>query len=113
MERERFSYIEKLPSKIVITEDPMRARILVAHLLDCAEPLFEKGDISVTSGSYKDVPMAVISSGVENDEFSSHLDEIKADGKKEVVHIDTYGSKNEFHAASSSIFEKLALNNSK
>ena len=101
--------VAKLPERIIITDDPLRARVLVSHHLEYAVPLVEQGDFFVFTGSYKDVPIAVVSTGIGNDNVTSRFSEMIDHGATEVFYIKAFGSKNEFHAASLKVFEMMTL----
>jgi len=47
----------------ILTDDPMRAKILVAHHLEYAEPVYENGDVFIYNGSYNGSGISLISAG--------------------------------------------------
>ena len=98
---------EKLPSKVIMTDDNQHARMIVAHHLEYDSLLFEQGDVFVSSGSYKDIPVAVVSTGKGSDKIAACLSEIIDLGATEVFYLKAHGSKNEFHLASQRAFEAL------
>ena len=57
------NFAGKLPRRAILTEDPLRARMLVAHHLEYAEPVYENDDILMYSGSYNGTAIALISTG--------------------------------------------------
>ena len=97
----------KIPEKVIITDDPHRARVLIAHHLEYAAPLIEQGDFFVFTGSYNGTPIAVASAGIGNDKVASCFSKLIDHGATEVFYIKAFGSKNEFHAASLKVFEMI------
>ena len=76
-----------LPSRIIITDDPLRAKMLIAHYLEYANLINESGDILLFSGSYKDVPIALASTGFGSSAVLSFLRGIIKPGETEVVYL--------------------------
>lgn len=76
-----------LPGRVIMTDDSLRARMLVSHHLEYAAPVFEQGDFSIYSGSYKDVPLALISTGFGVGEVFYYLCELIELGIKEIIYI--------------------------
>ena len=52
------------PGRIILTDDPLRAKMLVAHHLEYSKLVHEKGELVVYSGSYKQTSVAVVSTGL-------------------------------------------------
>jgi len=78
---------EALPGLVIMTDDPMRARMLSAHHLEYSTLIYESGDILVYSGSYNGVPIALVSTGFGSGAVLSYLRELKAHGVKEIIYI--------------------------
>ena len=89
---ERYDYclsiiVETLPRRVIVTDDPLRARMLSAHHLEYSTLVYEAGDILVFSGSYKNVPIALASTGFGSGAILSYLHELKELGAAEVVYV--------------------------
>jgi len=78
---------QALPRRAIVTDDPLRARMLSAHHLEYSTLVYETGDILVYSGSYKEVPIALASTGFGDSAVLSFLRELKGLGVAEVVYI--------------------------
>jgi len=78
---------QALARRAIVTDDPMRARMLSAHHLEYSTLVYETGDIIVFSGSYKGVPIALASTGFGSSAILSFLREIKELGVMEVVYV--------------------------
>jgi len=72
--------------------------MLVAHHLEYAALRYERGDIPVYTGSYKDVPIAVISVGFEPVSATEYFGEAKQLGVSEVLYIGECLSSSRRHA---------------
>ena len=68
------------PCRVILTDDPLRAKMLVAHHLEYASLVSELGDVLVYSGSYKDMPLAVASTGTGSSGVLAFLNEASASG---------------------------------
>jgi len=79
----------KLPERIIITDDPLRARVLVSHHLEFSNLLQENGDFFIFNGSYKGTPMSVVSAGYGKDNLQGSLSLLKQLGAIEVLYIST------------------------
>ena len=79
----------KLPERIIITDDPLRARVLVSHHLEFSKLLRENGDFFVFNGSYKGTPLSVVSAGCGKDNLQGSLGLIKKLGALQVIYIST------------------------
>jgi len=79
--------IEALPRSVILTDDPLRAKMLAAHHLEYSALVYELGDVLVFSGSYKDVPIALASTGFGCGAVLSYLCELKKLGAREVAYI--------------------------
>ena len=79
----------KLPERIIITDDPLRARVLVSHHLEFSKLLRENGDFFVFNGSYKGTPLSVVSAGCGKDNLQESLGLIKQLGAIQVLYIST------------------------
>jgi len=71
----------------ILTDDPLRARMLAAHHLEYSELIYEQGDVLIFSGSYTETPLAVISAGFGSGEILSSLEKIGNLGAKKVIYI--------------------------
>jgi len=78
---------QALAQSAIVTDDPLRARMLSAHHLEYSTLVYEMGDILVYSGSYKEVPIALASTGFGDSAVLSFLRELKGLGVAEVVYI--------------------------
>ena len=58
-----FILADILPRNVILTDDPMRAEMLVAHHLDNARLVSETRGLRCYAGTYKDVPLAVAACG--------------------------------------------------
>lgn len=67
---------DKRPGSIVLTDDPLRAKMLVAHNLEYSTQTYEQGDILIYSGSYKGVPIALASTGFGSSAVFSCLQDV-------------------------------------
>jgi len=76
-----------LPERVIITDDHLRARVLVSHHLESATKLQENGDFFIFSGSYKNTPLSVVSTGSGKDDFIEALSLIKQLGALKVLYI--------------------------
>jgi len=55
---------DNLPQRAISTDDPLRAKMLVAHHLEYASPIYENGDVFIYGGSFNGVEIALISTGL-------------------------------------------------
>jgi len=79
----------KIPERVILTDDSIRARVLIAHHLEYSVPLIEQGDFFVFTGKYHGIPLAVVSSGFGNKEFRECLTKLKEMGAKQIVYLST------------------------
>ena len=77
---------DALPENAILTDDPMRSRMLAAHYLDNAVPLHGKRGMVAFSGSYKGAKIAVLSCGFGTAAAESYLCEMARLGAKTVVY---------------------------
>ena len=75
------------PKCVIMTDDPLRAKMLAAHHLEYAALRHEQGDIMVYTGSYKETAIAVVSTGFGRDTAAEYLSEAKRLGVKEILYI--------------------------
>jgi len=61
--------------------------MLAAHHLEYSELIYEQGDVLIYSGSYSDIPLAVISTGFGSGEVVSSLEMIGNLGAKAIIYI--------------------------
>jgi len=78
---------QALPRRIIVTDDPMRVRMLSAHHLEYSTLVYELEDIIVYSGSYKDVPIALASTGFGSGAVLSFLRGLSQLGVAEIVYV--------------------------
>jgi Uridine phosphorylase len=52
---------KNLPRRVILTDNPMRAKMLWAHHLENATTVYEQGENLVYAGSYQDTPIMIIS----------------------------------------------------
>jgi len=76
-----------LPERVVLTDDPLRAKMLAAHHLEYSSLVYELGDVLVFSGSYNSVPIAVVSSGFGSGVVLALLGRLKKCGAAKVIYI--------------------------
>ena len=81
------AFTESLPLKVILTDDPLRARMLAAHHLEYSKLLYEQGDVLIYSGSYSGVPLAVISTGFGSGEVVTSLEKLENLGATAVIYI--------------------------
>jgi len=76
-----------LPKRVIMTDDPLRAKMLSAHHLEYSSHIYERDDVLIYTGSYRDIPIAVVSSGFGSSDVLSCMDLIKELDAEEVVFI--------------------------
>jgi len=81
--------LKTLTERVIITDDPLRGRMLAAHHLECCSDEYNRGDIYIFNGSYAGVPVAVISSGFGCDELLACIYDLSKSGVSEVIYIST------------------------
>ena len=84
---DKFPGADNYPGRVILTDDPMRAKMLVAHHLEYASLSFEQGDVSAYSGSYKGVPVAVVSTGFGKSDTLLYLRAVIESGATNIVYI--------------------------
>jgi len=88
---------ESLPDRVIITDDPLRAKMLNAHHLEYSTTVYERGESLIYSGGYNGVPIAVISTGPGVDDVSAGFKEAVAHGAKEIIFIGACVSSTDRH----------------
>ena len=80
-----------LPERVIVTDDPMRGRMLAAHHMECCSDEFSLGNVDVYSftGSYMGVPVAVVSSESGRDELLACISGLSRSGVSGVIYIST------------------------
>lgn len=78
---------EGIQRRVILTDDPMRAKMLSAHHLEYSTLIYELGDIIVFSGSYNNVPIALASTGFGSGAVLSFLGELKEHGAAEIIYL--------------------------
>jgi len=84
--------IQSLPKNVVLTDDPLRAKMLVAHHLEYSTPVYEQDEVLIYSGGYKGVPIAVVSAGFGHGAVLLCLDELIKPGVEKVIYISACAS---------------------
>ena len=75
------------PERVILTDDPLRAKMLAAHHLEYAALIFEQGDVLVYFGSYNGTAMALVAVGFERGAVLDFVREAGAYGVAEVLYI--------------------------
>ena len=75
------------PGFVIFTDEPLRAKMLVAHHLEYAATIYEQDDISVCFGSYKQAGIAVVSTGFRRDNTAEFLREAKRSGATGLIYL--------------------------
>ena len=81
-----------LTERVIITDDPLRGRMLAAHHLECCSDEYRRGDAYVFSGSYIGVPITMISSNFGCDELLACIFDLSKSGASEIIYISTCSS---------------------
>lgn len=82
------------PARVILTDDPMRVKMLAAHHLDHAEPVNDSRGMIGYTGVYSKVPIAVFSVGFGEASTLLYLDEIVRGDAKLIVYIGECVSQN-------------------
>jgi len=83
----KLSKAENFPERVILTDDPLRAKMLWAHHLENAVLLGEAGDNIALMGSYNDTPIALVSIGSGCDELLTYLEDFKRFNVAEVIYM--------------------------
>jgi purine-nucleoside phosphorylase len=75
------------PRRVVLTDDPLRAKMLAAHHLEETALMYEKDDELVYFGSYGGVPLALVAAGFEDGALQTFLRSAKDLGVGEVIYM--------------------------
>jgi len=100
---------EMLPRRLILTDDPLRAKMLSAHHLEYSTLLYEQGDVLVYSGSYKDVPIVLASTGIGSDAVLSYFEEYKGLGAAEIAYVGACVSTSDKSAADGGELRSVVL----
>lgn len=76
-----------LPERAVLTDDPMRARMLAAHWLENAAPLYELRGLEGCVGGYRGAGIALLSVGYGESAALLYLHEAAQLGVKRVIYM--------------------------
>ena len=76
-----------LPGNIIMTDDPMRTKMLAAHLLENSEIIYELRGMVGYSGSYKKQKIAIASVGFGESSALLYLHDAAALGGKRIVYL--------------------------
>lgn len=83
----RFVLAQELPEKVILTDDPARARMIISHYLDNVEILYEHRGMIGCSGEYQGTGMAVISCGFGESTARLYLEESARLGAREFIYL--------------------------
>jgi purine-nucleoside phosphorylase len=78
---------ETLPRRVILTDDPLRAKMLSAHHLEYSTLVCQLGDILIFSGNYKNAVIALVSAGFGRSAVLSCLRLIEGLGVAELIFI--------------------------
>ena len=76
-----------LPARAVVTDDPMRAKMLAAHWLDSAEVIYDLRGMIGYTGSYKGAPISLIAAGYGESAAMLYLHDARMLGVKRVIYM--------------------------
>jgi len=88
---------DSFPMRAIITDDPLRIKMLAAHHLDNAVIKHEQGDELVYTGNYRRTAVALISAGFEQDAVPEYLRLAKQYGVEEIIYIGECVSASRLH----------------
>ena len=88
---------DTLPGRVIITDDPLRAKMLAAHHLEFSSVVFELGDVLAYTGSYNGTELAVVSSGFGSSGVLSCCEELAGLGVTEIVYLGACSSADTRH----------------
>ena len=77
----------KLPEYAVITDDPMRTKMLASHWLDNAKAIYELRGLVGYSGNYKDAALALITAGFGETSALLHLHDAYLLGVRRFIYM--------------------------
>ena len=80
-------FTDDLPIHAVMTDDPMRARMLAAHWLDDAKVIYELRGMIGYTGTYLGVPLTLLSSGFGDASAIMYLHDARLLGMQRVFYI--------------------------
>lgn len=83
----RFILTDRIPDKVILTDDPLRVKMLVAHHLDQAQLLFEQRGMIGYIGSYRGIAIAIISCGFGGTAAELYAAEAAALGARELIYL--------------------------
>ena len=83
----RFVLTDVLPEKIILTDDPLRVKMIVAHYLDNIEILYEQRGMIGCSGVFRDVKIAALSCGFGETAVRLYLNEAVCSGAKKIIYL--------------------------
>ena len=76
-----------LPVRAIMTDDPMRVRMLAAHWLENAKVLFELRGMIGYTGNYKDAELTLIAAGYGESAAMLYLDDACLLGARRVIYM--------------------------
>ena len=77
----------KLPPKVIMTDDPMRVKMLAAHWLDNAALLYELRGMTGYTGKYKDEEIAVLATGFGGSSARLYMHDAALLGMRSVIYL--------------------------
>ena len=78
---------ERLPERAIMTDDPMRAKMLAAHWLDNAREIYELRGMIGYIGTYKNMALCIISSGYGESSTLTYLNDAFIIGVRRMLYI--------------------------
>ncbi|MFP3154782.1 hypothetical protein LQZ18_10245 [Lachnospiraceae bacterium ZAX-1] len=75
------------PVRAILTDDPMRAKMLVAHHLDNAQLVSEQRGMLGYFGTYEKIPLSVFSVGYGEASTLAYLKELAQNGVEQIAYI--------------------------
>ena len=82
-----FFKIDVHPGRVILTDDPLRAKMMAAHHLENAVLLYENGDELLYFGSYNGTAIALVAVGFDNEAFPGFIREAAKLDVTEVIYI--------------------------
>ena len=83
----RFLTVDKIPKKVLLTDDPLRAAMISSHYLDNSRLVYENRGMRGYSGVYNGAEVAVISCGFGETSAQIYLSEAYETGAREFVYF--------------------------
>lgn len=77
----------RFPANAILTDDPMRVKMLVAHHLENAELIGSRRGMTAYAGTYGNAPVAVYSVGFGEASTLAYLQELAENGVEKIVYV--------------------------